>query len=315
MIRRTRSRLRTKSADRAPRDRPAPQRGTLLVATPILLLAFMSGLADRFVYFPTSEHDGGTPATIGASYEDVWIETGDVKLHGWMVPAAGEVGPAASAVHDAAVESGARPTAPVVLFLHGNAGNVSHRLDKLAILHGLDVSVLLVDYRGYGKSSGEPDEAGLYRDASVAYDDLVRRGYRGDRIVLYGESLGGTVATDLATRREVAGLVLDSTPTSILAVARHHYPILPVGLFLAARYDALSRIERVNAPILFLHSTEDEIVPFSMGEEMMAAARAPNTLVRLRGGHNDGFLVSVRVYQQALRDYFEQLFGGKTHGS
>jgi uncharacterized protein len=315
MIRRTRSRLRTRSAERAPRGRPSPQRGALLAASPILLVAFMSGLADRFVYFPTSQHDGGTPSAIGAAYEDVRLDAGDeVLLHGWIIPAAGEARSAASAKEvPGRVEE--RPAAPVILFLHGNAGNVSHRLDKLAILHGLDASVLIVDYRGYGKSTGEPDEAGLYRDAEVAYDELVRRGYRGDRIVLYGESLGGTVATELATRREVAGLILDSTPTSILEVARHHYPILPVGLFLAARYDALSRIERVRAPILVLHSTEDEIVPFAMAESMMAGARGPKALVRLRGGHNDGFLVSARTYQQALRDFFGQLFGGKNDGS
>jgi fermentation-respiration switch protein FrsA (DUF1100 family) len=311
-----RSRPRTSSADRAPRGRPSPQRGAQFAAVPILLVSFMAGLADRFLYFPTSELDGGTPAALGLAYEDVSLDAGDgVKLHGWIVPAREEPDGTAGAERAGVPAERARRNAPVVLFLHGNAGNVSHRLDKLALLHGQGASVLLIDYRGYGKSSGEPDEAGLYRDAEVAYDELVRRGFRGDRIVVYGESLGGAVATDLATRHEVAGLILESAPTSILEVARYHYPLLPIGAFLAARYDALSRIERVSAPILVLHSTEDEIVPFAMAERMMAGARPPKSLTRLRGGHNDGFLVSGQVYQQALREFLEQLFEGKNHGS
>jgi uncharacterized protein len=315
MTRRMRSRLRTWTADRVPRGRTRTQRGTILFAAPILAVSFMAGLADRFVYFPSPELDGGTPGALGLVYEDVSIAAGTgVQLHGWMVPAS-DAGSRNDGSLAAARGSDGRPARPVVLFLHGNAGNVSHRLDKLAMLHGLGASVLLIDYRGYGRSSGHPDEAGLYRDAEVAYDELERRGFRGEEIVLYGESLGGAVATELATRRKVAGVVLESAPTSILEVARHHYPILPVGILLAARYDALSRIDRVTAPILILHSSEDEIVPFTMAEQMRAAARGTVSFTTMRGGHNDGFLVSARIYQLALREFLEQLFGGKNDGS
>lgn len=259
----------------------------------------MAGLADPLVYFPVQEHDGGTPAMLGLAYEDVEIRASDgVEIHGWLIPAAArqpERSPAGEA------------RAPTVLFLHGNGGNISHRLDKLAVLHGLGAAVLMIDYRGYGKSDGSPDEAGLYRDADAAYDELLRRGRSADSIVLYGESLGGTVATELAARRPVAALVLESTPTSILEVARHHYPILPVSLFLAARYDALSRIARVNAPILVLHSRDDEIVPFSMAEEMRLAAPEPKRLVELRGGHNDCFLRSAETYERALREFLTEV--------
>jgi fermentation-respiration switch protein FrsA (DUF1100 family) len=248
----------------------------------------MAGLADGLIYFPTREHDGGTPSAAGLAYEEVWPETEDgVKLHGWFVP--GE-------------EKG-----PAVLFLHGNAGNVSHRLDKLVVLHGLGASVLMLDYRGYGKSAGAPDEPGLTLDAEAGYVELRRRVSADRPIVLYGESLGGTVATELATRHPVQGLVLESTPSSILGVAQHHYPWLPVSLFLSSRFDALSRVDRVSAPILFLHSAEDEIVPYRMAGEMIAKARAPKRMVELRGGHNDCFVVSAGAYERALREFLEEL--------
>lgn len=286
----------------------APSSGTrrrpswTLAAAPLLLVSLMAGLADRLVYFPVQEHDGGTPAMLGLAHEDVEIAASDgVKIHGWLVPAA------APENEKVARSPAGEPRAPTVLFLHGNGGNISHRLDKLAVLHGLGASVLMIDYRGYGRSDGSPDEAGLYRDADAAYDELLRRGRSADSIVLYGESLGGTVATELAARRPVAALVLESTPTSILEVARHHYPILPVSLFLAARYDALSRIARVNAPILLLHSREDEIVPFTMAEEMLLAAPEPKWLVALRGGHNDCFLRSAETYERALREFLTEI--------
>ncbi len=240
--------------------------------------------ADRFVYFPTREHDGGTPAAAGLDYEDVHLRTRDgVQLHAWFVP-----GPSG---------------APVVLFLHGNAGNISHRLDKLLVLQALGVAVLLLDYRGYGSSGGEPSEDGTYRDATAAYEWIMRGPSQPAGVIVYGESLGGTIGTDLAARHSVSGLILESTPSSILAVAQHHYPLLPLGLLLTARYDALARISAVTAPILILHSTEDEIVPFAMAEDMFRAARAPKRLVKLRGGHNDNFLVAAEIYRTALREF------------
>jgi uncharacterized protein len=268
-------------------------RGGLLV----VLVVAMPGIADRLIFFPTREHDGGTPASIGAGYEDVSLETSDgISIHAWFVPASEEAEGGSSADRHRLV----------VLFFHGNAGNVSHRLDKLAALHGLGVAVLLVDYRGYGSSAGTPDEPGLYRDADAAYDWVVARGFARDAIVLYGESLGGTVATELAARRDVAGLILESTPSSIVGVARHHYPFVPVGMLLSARFDAVSRIAKVAAPILILHSPDDEIVPFAMAEEMRSAARSPTQLVRLRGGHNDGFLIAGQIYEQALREFLAE---------
>lgn len=250
----------------------------------LLALGAMARPADRLVFFPTRELDGGTPALYGLAYQDVALTAADgVALHAWWVPA-----PAARRS---------------VLFLHGNAGNVSHRLDKLAVLAGLDASVLLLDYRGYGRSQGTPDEAGTYRDADAAYAWLRARGIAPETIVAYGESLGGPIAADLAARRELGGLVLESAPASILGVAQHHYPLLPVSWFLSVRYDALARMPEVRAPVLILHSPDDEIVPFAMAESLYAAAPGRKRLVRLAGGHNDNFLVAAEVYQAALRGF------------
>ena len=259
-------------------------RAALMLAAGGLAFSLMPKLADRLVYFPSRAHDGGTPARLGLAYEDVPLQAADgVRLHAWMVHVAG-----------------ARRT---LLLLHGNAGNISHRLDKLAVFADLGLDVLLLDYRGYGLSDGAPDEAGTYRDADAAYAWLIARGVSPADLVVYGESLGGPIAVDLAAHRAVGGLVLESAPSSIIGVARHHYPWLPVSLFLSVRYDAVARLGGVHAPLLILHSTDDEIVPFSMAEELYAAAAEPKRLVRLRGGHNDCFAVSADVYQAALRDF------------
>jgi fermentation-respiration switch protein FrsA (DUF1100 family) len=254
------------------------------LTTILLALTAMARPADRLVFFPTHEHDGGTPALYGLAYEDVALTAADgVALHAWWVPA-----PAARRS---------------VLFLHGNAGNISHRLDKLAVLAGLDASVLLLDYRGYGHSAGTPDEAGTYRDADAAYAWMRERGIAPETIVAYGESLGGPIATDLAARQSVGGLVLESAPSSILGVAQYHYPVLPVSWFLSVRYDALSRMPDVRAPVLIMHSPHDEIVPFAMAEALYAAAPGRKRLVRLAGGHNDAFVVAAEAYQAALRNF------------
>ena len=247
----------------------------------------MARLADRLVYFPSRPHDGGTPAVFGLAYDDVTLITQDgVRLHAWFVRA-----------------PSARRT---VLFLHGNGGNISHRLDKLTVLNELDADVLLLDYRGYGHSEGTPDEAGTYRDADAAYAWLRGRGDSAERIILYGESLGGPIATDLAARQPVGGLILESAPSSILGVAQYHYPWLPVSWFLSVRYDALAKIGRVHAPLLILHSPDDPLVPFAMAEELYAAANPPKQLVRLRGGHNDNFLMAAETYRSALNDFLQR---------
>jgi uncharacterized protein len=168
--------------------------------------------------------------------------------------------------------------------------------------------VLIVEYRGYGLSQGTPSERGIGRDARAAYDHLMReRGIDPRRLVLYGESLGGAVAVDLAVRVPVGGLVLENTFTSIADVGRALVPYLPMRLVLRDRYESLEKIGRLEAPLLVFHSRDDEIFPPHHAERLLAAARGPKQGVELRGGHNDAFLVSRAAYEAALERFFSSV--------
>lgn len=234
------------------------------------------------IYYPMREIEA-TPHQAGLKFEDVWLTTSDgVKIHGWYLPGTGTA-------------------ATAILFLHGNAGNISHRLEKLAIFHNLGVSTLIIDYRGYGRSEPrQPDERGTYRDAQAAYDWLVKRH---SRIVLYGESLGSAVAVDLAVKVPVGGIVLEEPFTSVADVGQKMFPFLPVRLIAKTKYDSLSKMPKLRAPLLILHSRDDEMFPMSYAQRLLAAAPEPKRLIELRGSHNDAFLVSAPVYRQALAEF------------
>ena len=228
----------------------------------------------NFIYYPT--RDMAAPPD---RYEDVWLTTSDgVRINGWFVPAI----------------SNSNLT---VLFCHGNAGNLSHRSEKIAILRELGANVFIFDYRGYGRSEGKPDEQGTYRDALAAYQHL------SGPVVLYGESLGSAVAVDLATKVPVAGVVIEEAFSSVAAVGQKMFPFLPVRLIVRNKYNTLSKIAGINAPLLILHSRDDEFFPMKHAESLFAAAREPKRLVELRGSHNDAFVVSADVYRAALRDF------------
>ncbi len=266
-----------------------------VLAVAALFVLWVRWMEPRMLYYPVRALEA-TPARLGWRFEEVRLTAVDgTRLHGWLVPANGDSG----AVHP-------RLT---VLLLHGNAGNISHRLDKLAILRDLGVDVLILDYRGYGESEGRPDEAGTYLDARAGYDHLVStRGLDPRAIVLFGESLGSAVAAHLAAEAEVGGVVLEEPFTSLAEVAQGMFPYLPVRWVIRNRYDTLGRIGRVSAPILVLHSRDDEYFPFRHAERLAAAARKA-TVVELRGGHNDAFLVSGPVYRQSLAEFFATVAG------
>ncbi len=235
------------------------------------------------IYYPVRELDG-TPNQVGLKYQDVWLTTHDgVKIHGWYLPAAAT-------------------NPPAILFLHGNAGNISHRLEKLAIFHSLGAATFIIDYRGYGRSDlRQPDEQGTYQDAQAAYDWLVKQH---PQIILYGESLGTAVAVELAMRVPCDGLILEEPFTSIADVGRKFYPFLPVKLLAKTKYDSLSKMPKLRAPLLIFHSREDELFPMSYAERLLAAAASqPKRLIELRGSHNDAFLVSAPVYRAALAEF------------
>jgi fermentation-respiration switch protein FrsA (DUF1100 family) len=243
----------------------------------------------RLIYFPARDLER-TPAALGMPFEDVELQTADgERIHGWFLPA-----PA--------------PAPVTVLLLHGNAGNISHRFEKLTVLRDLGADVLIVDYRGYGRSSGRPTETGTYRDADAAYEYLVRtRRIEPRRLVLYGESLGAAVATDLAARKPVGGLVMESAFSSAVDVGQQMFPFLPARLLVRNRYESVKKIGSVQAPILILHSRNDEFFKWQHPQRLYDAAREPKHLIELRGGHNDAFLVSSQVYATALSAFLGEV--------
>ncbi len=244
-----------------------------LVLAYAALVALAWVFQSRLVYFPQMGREiEATPLAYGLAFEQVTLDTDDgERLAAWWVPR--------------------EPAAGIVLMFHGNAGNISHRLDYLRMFNRLGYASLIVDYRGYGQSTGSPSEQGTYRDAEAAWNWLTRkRGVASGDIILLGESLGGAVAAWLAARVEPRGLVLASTFTSVPELGAQVYPFLPVRMISRFSYDTREAVQAVNAPILIAHSRDDDIIPFAHGKALFEAAREPKRFLEMRGGHNDGFL-------------------------
>lgn len=254
-----------------------------------VLLGYVYFFQARLIYFPNIGIGFGmpVPSDIGLDYEDVVFETTDgLQLHGWYISADQARG--------------------VVLFFHGNAGNISHRLDSIEFFHRLGFSVFIIDYRGYGRSEGKTDEQGTYRDAEAAWRYLVEdRGIDPGKIVIFGRSLGASIAAWLASRTSPAALILESAFTSAPNLGRHHYWFLPVRALARIHYDTQSYVERISVPTLIVHSADDEIVPFAHGRKLFSVASEPKAFVELQGGHNDGFLVSRARYTEALGEFLD----------
>lgn len=246
-------------------------------------------LERMFLYFPTRELEAN-PSGVGLAFQDLNMLTEDrVKLHGWFVPS-----------------THARTT---LLIFHGNAGNISHRLPWIEILHDLPAHVLIVDYRGYGKSEGTPFEEGLYLDAWAAYAWWAReRATLGEKLVLIGESLGGAVAIDLATRTMPAGLIVQSTFTSAREMARTVFPLGFLQPLARVRYDSASKILQVKCPKLVIHGTADEIVPLRMGEDIFRLASDPKWFYPVQGAsHNDLVWEAGPEYSVRLRSFLDAI--------
>jgi len=236
----------------------------------LVLVLIVMWFEERLIFFPTRYPEGDwEPA--GLAFEDAWFEAPDgTRLHGWYVP------------HP-------NPRA-LVLWSHGNAGNLSGRADLLEELHRrARVAVLIYDYRGYGRSEGRPNEAGILADARAARRWLAKReGVAEQDIVLLGRSLGGAVSVDLAAADGARGLILDGAFTSVPDVAAHHFPWLPVRWLLRTHLDALTKIERYQGPLLQIHGEADTVVPLELGRKLFAAAGEPKHMLILPGAdHND----------------------------
>jgi fermentation-respiration switch protein FrsA (DUF1100 family) len=247
------------------------------------IAAMWSSVVNSLLYFPTGTLDFA-PADVGLRHHEVDIPTGDgERLHGWWIPTLRP------------------PPAAHVLYFHGNGGNISHRLSHARALSAAGLDVLLFDYRGYGRSTGSPSEAGTYRDARAAREALLARpGVDPAAVVYLGESLGGAVAVELAVEHPPAALVLQSAFSSVRAMARLHYPVIPAA-FVPDAYPSLDRIPRAACPVLVVHGAEDEIVPADHGRALFAAAREPKRLEIVRGaGHNDLLDVAGAGYAETI---------------
>ncbi|MEM7027347.1 MAG: alpha/beta hydrolase [Pseudomonadota bacterium] len=230
-----------------------------------------------------------TPDKLSLDFEDVYLTTKDnQKINGWWVP-----------------HPEPRFT---LLFLHGNAGNISHRLDTLKLFHDLGLSVLIIDYRGYGNSTGNISEQGTYIDANTAWQYLTNKmKIKPDEIIIFGRSLGGGVASWLAKNYNSAGVILESTFTSIADMGKHYYPYMPVKLINHIKFDSYSRITKINAPLLFIHSQSDEIVPFEFGRSLFEKANEPKSFLQISGNHNYGFQQSRGIYVSGLNNFLTEL--------
>ncbi len=259
----------------------------IIIAVPLALFFFVRFLEYKSTYYPFRAIEY-TPKDIGLEYEDVSLTAKDgVQISGWFIPS--------------------QSSRAVVLFCHGNGGNISHRLQKIMILNRLNLDVLIFDYRGYGKSKGRPSENGLYLDAEAVYDYLLnKRKVPPRKIIGYGESLGGAVIAELALRRELGSIIMESSFTSVADMAKTVAPFIP-GFVFKSRFDTLSKIKNIGYPKLILHSTDDEVVPFEHGRRLFDNAEEPKEFIEMKGGHNDAFLVSGDLFVSAIDSFIERL--------
>jgi pimeloyl-ACP methyl ester carboxylesterase len=264
-----------------------------LAAGAYLCLTLWVYLSQRGMLYRPTRTVAATPAEAGLAFEDVTLVSGrGTRLHAWWLPC---------------------PDARrVLLFCHGNGGNMSHRLESLRLFHDLGLSVLLFDYSGYGRSRGEPSEAATRADARAAWDWLMDRGTVPGEVVLFGRSLGGAVAARLAadlTAEGVApaGLILESTFTSVPDMGARLYPWLPVRLLTRDRYDSQAALAAVGLPALFVHSPEDDVVPWELGRALFHGYAGPKTFLELPGGHDHGFLLAGPAYPDGLTRFLGSL--------
>jgi fermentation-respiration switch protein FrsA (DUF1100 family) len=245
-------------------------------------------LQERLVYFP-GPPVASEPKDHGLAGEALFLKTtDDVRLYAWIVRAD-------------------RPRG-AVLFLHGNAGTVEDRVEHARAFHAMGFTTLLLDYRGYGASGGRPNETGTYLDAEAGYEQLVRaEGFDAGRIALFGESLGGGPAIELARRKPCGAVILQGTFTSIPAIGAKLYPWLPVRLLARVRYDNLAKIAQVPAALLVLHSRDDEIVPFAHGEALFAAALPPKRFVPMQGSHVDAVFYARAEWRRAVEETLDAM--------
>ena len=252
----------------------------------MVLLAWM--FQDRLIYHPSSDIYQ-TPTDQGMESDEVWLDTKDgEQIHGWFVHAEQPVG--------------------TLLFFHGNAGNIADRVPSIEQFHSLEMNVFIIDYRGYGQSSGTPSEQGLYSDARAAWNYLTEeRDIPFFEIVVFGRSLGGAIAAMLADEYRPAALILESSFTSLMDMGADVYPWLPVRWLLREEYNTIERVERLELPTLVAHSPSDEVVPYRQGEQLFNAANQPKEWLEMQGGHGGGWVATGQHYLNRMEEFLHSV--------
>lgn len=242
----------------------------------------------NMVFYPLKEMDA-TPEDWGLSYDDVELSLDDkTKISAWFLP------------HPQAEKT--------ILFFHGNGGNISHRGDSIYIFHKLKFNVLIIDYAGYGNSEGSASENNLYQSADAAWHYLItEKELKAKDIIIFGRSLGGAVAVDLASRVKAGGLILESTFSSVRDVIDIAFAKWSSLIYLRYRFDSLNKIKRVTSPVLVIHSPDDEVIPFQLGKRLFEGIESEKAFLQIRGGHNDGFMHSISSYMPAIRRFSQSL--------
>lgn len=255
----------------------------------------------KFLYRPVREVPY-TPGELDLEFEDVLFESDDgLRLNGWYIPAPVET------THRGCPKRGQAPT---VLFCHGNGGNMMHCLDSINIFYNLGLSCFIFDYRGYGHSQGKPGEEGTYLDVEAAYKWLTKgKKIPPDNIIVFGRSLGGSIAAYLASKVQAGCLIVESTFTSYADIGKKFYPYMPVRWSANFSYRTIDYIRDTHCPVMLIYSRNDEVVPFEFGLELYEAANEPKELVEIFGSHNDGFLVSGEIYKKAWTKWLKFLEG------
>ncbi len=263
---------------------------TVSIRVILYIVLFAAGIfvmENYFIYHPVRHPEGNWEIPeIGRSIQDVRFRTSDgIELHGWWAPR--------------------KDTNRTILWFHGNAGNLSHRYQGVLQLHRLGCQVLIIDYRGYGKSDGSPSENGLYRDGEAAYTFLTdEMEIAGDEIVPLGRSLGSAVATHLAKYKEINRLILVSPFTNVRDMVPHILPIPGLHYLVSSEFDSLSRIQKIQVPLLFIHGAEDDIIPIELGRKLFEHANPPKTFEEIEGaGHNNISIVAGKRYARLIKQF------------
>ena len=258
------------------------------------------------MFFPGDGELQGTPRLEGAAYEDFSVTTEDGEtLHGWWVPHLSEQ----SSRQGPEQAPGQRQPRGTVLFCHGNAGAIDLRLDYVRLYRRLGMNLILWDYRGYGRSTGSPTEAGMYRDVAAIWQYAQDHwGVRAESTIVHGRSLGGGVASWLTDQDVFAGLLLEATFTSAADLAQEKYPIFPARLMLRHHYATLPRLQRGDEPLLLLHSRDDDVIPYAHAERNFVAARvADKQLIPFWGPHNYGVSVDDPKYYEPIDQFISRV--------